>query len=398
MIVLLGHNQGDFYMANKYTYTKEKRDPQIQWYPTKQGKRWRVKFAFVVRGKTVHIEKQGFKSFDEARAFKAKAYDNEMENRVTVHKRYTVDDYWRIYADNKVKSGAWRSSTAYAREQGYKAYLKDYWGKVLLKDVTRLEYQNWLSDYVIKHDLAKSTSQHITAMMGGIMSDALVNELITRNPIKKITNSGREPQDLSLTRKQYDQVLDYMRYSPDLNATQRGVIVLAAHALRRSEVAGMKLKYFHGDYVDVLGQLNGYGDYTDVKSVASRRSVPLTKEARDILLEAIARARGIYLLNGRPMTDDDFIFVNDSGGPFYTQYITVLFKKMSRDLEFHIAPHMLRHAFSTFAFGLEGANPRDISNIMGHKNVSMSLYYNLGTDDGKRELIDKLDEDLRSNG
>lgn len=86
-----------------------------------------------VRGMTVHIEKQGFKSFDEARAFKAKEYDNEMENRVTVHKRYTVDDYWRIYADNKFKSGAGRSSTAYAREQGYKAYLKDYWGKVLLK-------------------------------------------------------------------------------------------------------------------------------------------------------------------------------------------------------------------------------------------------------------------------
>lgn len=125
-IILLEHNQGEFNMANKYTYTKEKRDPQIQWHPTKQGKRWRVKFAFVVRDKTVHIEKQGFKSFDEVRAFKAKAYDNEMENRVTVHKRYTVDDYWRIYADNKVKSGAWRSSTAYAREQGYKAYLKDY--------------------------------------------------------------------------------------------------------------------------------------------------------------------------------------------------------------------------------------------------------------------------------
>ncbi|MBJ7680607.1 tyrosine-type recombinase/integrase [Weissella confusa] len=382
-------------MANKYTYTNEKRDPQIQWYKTNSGaKRWRVKFSQVHEGQNIAIERQGFKSFDEARKFKADSITNIERNVVTNTKQYTVEEYWDIYLKQKTDTGKWRSTTRNGAIVYFKSHLLPRWGKFKLNQVSRIAFQSWIIEHAKENNLSKRTAASIRNHMSALLQDAVVNDLLSKNPIQRIEVTGHDGYDLSLTREQYDTLIHYAFNSQNLDPIERAVIVLALHGLRRGEIIGMKLKYVKSDSVGVFGQVNAYGEYGAPKTRSSERWVPLMKNALDVILEAIAYSRAIYLNRDKVMTDDDFILVNSMAKIYYSPLVTTLFQRISKELGFRVTTHMLRHAFSTFAFSLPGANPRDISNVLGHTKIDMSMYYNLGTDDGKRNVINLFDKDI----
>lgn len=380
-------------MANSYTYTKEKRDPQIQWYKTNSGlKRWRVKFTQVHNGKKISIERQGFKNFDEARKFKADSVMQIESNMVTNTKQYTVEEYWNLFLKNKIATGRWKRTTIQSTISYFNVHILPDWGKKKLNQISRIDFQEWIIDHAKKRNLSKYTADMIKHRFFALMQDAVINDLIPKNPIQKIEVVGAERRDLSLSREQFEKIVHFAYHNESLDPVERAIIVLALHGLRRSEITGLKLKYVESDRVGIFGQINPYGDYTTPKTRSSRRWVPLMKDAIPVINEAIAYSRGLYLYRNSQLTDDDYVLVNQMAHYYSGNAVTQLFNFMSNELGFHVAPHMLRHAFSTFAFSIPGVNPRDISNVLGHKNIDMSAYYNLGTDDGKREVIDLFND------
>ncbi|WP_419154130.1 tyrosine-type recombinase/integrase [Weissella viridescens] len=379
---------------SKTTYTKEKRDPQIQWYETSNGKRWRVKFSISKFGKRRYCEQSGFTSYNEAKAGKIKLL-NQLENKLNLKGgKQTVSDYWDTYNQLKLQNEEWRPTTHRNVTNLFKLYILPYWASAPLEDIRRLDVQQWMTELSQKHDLSHYYLKHVYRVFSDMLGDAVINDLIIKNPAQKITVTGKSARDQSMTRHEYDIVVDFILHSPKLNDTDRAIAILTLHGLRRGEILGLKLKYVRNDSIEIQGQVNRFGVYTEPKTSNSIRTVPLMLEAYTYLNKQIEVDRKLLAKHNRIMTPDDFIFLNKQLRPYSGTKFDHLFEKISAETGVKVWAHKMRHAFSTFAFNIPGTNPKDIMRILGHANIEMSMAYNMGTDEGTKQIMDNLSKEV----
>lgn len=376
----------------KYEYTKEKRDPQIQWYKTESGKRWRVKFSVVKKTKRYHLQKNGFKSFADAQLAKAQMLTELDNNTFTVSKNTTVQAYWDTFNVKKVESGDWRRTTFETQTRHFNTHILPRFGQYKLSDVTREEIQDWINRIAKTDRYSKKTMRSVVTSFKTMLQQAVLDGDLLINPAMRIKVTGRPPRDQSMSRQEYEAIHTYIYHNNELSPRDRAVLVLAMHGLRRGEIAGMKLKYVTPTAVTVAGQRTVFQEYTDPKSESSVRVVPLMPGAYDILLQAISDTRSrLAQQDSRIMNEEDSIFVGVRNCvPMNANNVTLCFSRMSDALGFHVWPHKMRHAFSTFAFNTPGINPKDIMNILGHSSLDMSMHYNTGTDEGKNQVVNTM--------
>lgn len=126
------------------------------------------------------------------------------------------------------------------------------------------------------------------------------------------------------------------------------------------------------------------------KNAGSDRIVPIILKMHNLLSLATHEAKQYYAENEKEFTDASYIFVNEDGLPISYTTLNYYFNKVSDQIDFHIFPHMMRHAFATFASKIAD-DQKDVANILGHKNVEMTQYYDTGTDTGARKIVVLLD-------
>lgn len=51
---------------------------------------------------------------------------------------------------------------------------------------------------------------------------------------------------------------------------------------------------------------------------------------------------------------------------------------------------MMRHAFATFAIPMADS-AKDVANILGHSSVAMTEYYDTGTENGAKSVIERVE-------
>lgn len=117
-----------------------------------------------------------------------------------------------------------------------------------------------------------------------------------------------------------------------------------------------------------------------------RRQVPL----RDQAIEALDD----YLKNGRQSiahTEETALFVNHRGSRLTRQGFWLILKAYAEDAGIeNITPHTLRHSFATHALR-DGAELRDVQQLLGHVSISTTQVYRLVTvEDGRAVEIDSL--------
>ena len=372
----------------RYTYKKERRDPQIQSYETGKGKRWRIKFSMTYNGERHSIERSGFVSFDAAKLGKNKAINDVQKNITKLN--ITVQEYFEQYCEEKLQNGSWRYTT-YARQTSlFKKLFYPRWGKIKMAKVNRGDYQRWLTKMTIEKNYSKKTVQTFNSAIATVFADALLNDVIIKNPIQKIKVSGTASRDTSMTRSEFNRVFDFIKSSPLLKNQERSMALLTTLGLRHEEISGLKLKYIKDNMIGIFEVLNLHGQVTPPKTSSSERWVPMTPLVEEYLKLTINEARDTYGKNGIIMSPDSFIFVNHLARHIRYSKLTEIFQLISKETGIHVWPHKMRHAFSTIAFGIEGLNPKDIANILGHSKIDMSLFYNNGTDEGKKQAMSKI--------
>lgn len=117
-----------------------------------------------------------------------------------------------------------------------------------------------------------------------------------------------------------------------------------------------------------------------------RRQVPLRAQA----IEAIDD----YLKNGRSALanfDETALFVNHRGSRLTRQGFWLILKAYAEEAKIdNITPHTLRHSFATHALR-DGAELRDVQQLLGHVSISTTQVYKLVTVDDTPVLeIDTL--------
>jgi len=131
------------------------------------------------------------------------------------------------------------------------------------------------------------------------------------------------------------------------------------------------------------------------KTQSSRRSFPMTEEAREIFLKAKAEEEENQRLFGKAYQKNDYVFKWPDGRTFAPDYVTHHFSKMLERYGMpHIRFHELRHSCASLLLN-NGCGLKDVQEWMGHSDIqtTANIYGHLDTS-RKQSLADKLTECL----
>lgn len=371
-------------------------DPRIHSYSTKLKKRcYRVLFSRTIDGNVIRFEQAGFDSKTEAiawadGAFRAATLTNGKARKVTVR------EYYEKWSQRQIADGVWSKDSIRNYECMYHNFILPKYGETPLNEINRDSFQLWINELILprpngKKGLSTSTLRMIKRMLSALLNDAILSELIVVNKIKRIRiPEGLNKRNVAISKEKYDEAINAAE--KQLTDLQLGAFYLALYGLRHSEILGLKFKHVHQDHVHICftRTLACPEGQEKTKTDSSLRDVPISLKGSNIIKRAIAESRQILLENDRDCGANSFIFVNNQGYPAGFSSLNNYFDTVSDAIGFHIFPHMMRHAFATFAVPL-AADRKDVANMMGHKNIDMTMAYDNGTKDGQRKIIKMMD-------
>ena len=380
----------------KYNKTKY---PNIYTYETKKGKRYYVRRNFKLNGKKKEATASNLKTLAEARHALA-----EIENKIASgdydqKKNITVNDYWQIYSENRIKTGRWAPDTVYIKDINFKRHFAPLFGKKRLKDVNRLEYENYINGLL--DDYARMTVIQNNAIFEAMMNDAVVNGYLDRNPILKIFigDSPIKPKDKRLSLEEF-QSWDACA-KKILRKYDYAMVRISYFGVRRSEIMGIKfssLKLVNGRFRIHLDESRTYRrpNGSGMKTKQSERYVVVDEETTELLKYVIKKSKKIAKEAGRILNKDDFLFLDSGsnirkniGKPIAYVRIANLFRNVSAVNGKHVTPHMMRHFFATQG-QIAGVPVEHMAAALGHSTSYMTQKYTHIKDEVASEVTDSF--------
>ncbi len=365
----------------KYTKTKY---PNIYTYETKKGKRYYVRRNFKLRGKKKEVTESNLKTVAEARLALAKIEEKIANGDYDPRNNMTVDVYWEMYSDNRIKTGRWSPDTIVNKKSIYKNFFKKRYGKMMLKDIDRLEYENYTIELL--ENYTQKTVQQTSAVFEAMLTDAVVNGYLERNPLLKIYigESAKAPVDKDVSLDDFKTWDDFAKKILDIyNYT---MVRLTYFGLRRSEVLGIKfssLKLINDRFRIKLDESRTCNrpEGGAMKTDGSERYAVVDEETTELLKRVIEISKAIAKAAGRILNKDDFLFLNDGKGrkdllgkPAPYSRIAANFKYVSKRSGIHVTPHMMRHFFATQSI-IAGASIEHLAIALGHSTSYMTQKY-----------------------
>lgn len=204
------------------------------------------------------------------------------------------------------------------------------------------------------------------------------NILLPTFPNVHIRKERRVPKTLS--HSELKRLVETVQvYSPPTSKKQRDHIrdkamieIMVNLGLRISEVSNINIYDYNDGYILIRGKNN------------KERVLFLTNQTSKTILEDYLKIRTEY----SPSHDEKAIFLNKYGLRISIYGISNIFKKYKRLSQINTlsTPHYLRHSFATQLLN-NGANLRDIQELLGHSNISTTEIYTSVSTTRKREVL-----------
>ncbi|QGG60126.1 tyrosine-type recombinase/integrase [Loigolactobacillus bifermentans] len=377
--------------------TKLKSDSRIHSYETATKKRvYRVAFKRTIMGVVNRFERQGFETKEDAAIWA----DETLRQAILMNgkaKNVTVQEYYEAWSKKNISTGRWAKDSERTYGFIFRTYILPRYKNIRLIDINHQEFQNylnWLATVERPNGLigySSSTLHTVHNMFSVLINDAVQNEIVAVNKIKRMQiPSGQHKRNIEISKGNYDKAIALARVM--LSPLELGAFYLSLYGLRHSEILGMQFESVHQDHVFVkMTRTKAVSEGQEkTKTDLSRRVVPISLKTANILAAAMQYSKKVCESTQHECSPNSFIFVNDFGNPAGYGWINKCFQRISKKLGFYIYPHLMRHAFATFA--MPGADDqKDVSNILGHKNLEMTMAYDTGTKEGQRKVINFLD-------
>ncbi|MES1054115.1 hypothetical protein FOA24_35715 [Bacillus thuringiensis] len=156
----------------------------------KRNDKWEYRIRYKEMGKYKETSKGGFKTKKEAQLAAAKV-EEKLANGVNMqNNNITFNDYMYEWLET-YKKGSVSPRTYYAYHKNIRKYILPEFGNTKLKDLTRIQYQQFINTLLEK--LHKQTVNVIHATVHGALNTA-VNELsiLNKNPTDKVQMKTRQ--------------------------------------------------------------------------------------------------------------------------------------------------------------------------------------------------------------
>lgn len=359
-------------------------------YESKGMKLYGLKFSH----KGTQVQKQGYTSLATARQARAEI-STAIETGEYFKKEYTLDEYFELYANLKVKSGKWNKTTEETLKQVYNM-ITDNLKKKKLEDISRQDIQ--LLNIKLGEKYRSNTISAVLGLLSSVLEHAYQNEVLTRNRAKGIepVKSNKPKFNKELSIEDFNIIKNYIHDHYDIMV--QTAFMLLSYGLRRGEILGIResVVLFKDNVTKIHIDRSRTVLYPDGKSTKTgqERDIFINEDDTELLKKAIKLSKERYLANkNTSYTKDSWILVRKNGEPFYIDEMNSVFKSIKKKTGIKITPHTLRHFFATQAQATN-INPRLIANFLGHTNVSMTDHYSHPTDEGGILVMEKVNQKL----
>lgn len=359
-------------------------------YESKGMKLYGLKFSH----KGTQVQKQGYTSLATARQARAEI-STEIETGEYFKKEYTLDEYFEIYANLKVKSGKWNKTTEKTLKQIYKM-IDENLKKKKLEDISRQDIQ--LLNIKLGEKYRSKTIAAVLGLLSSTLEQAYQNEVVSRNRAKGIepVKSSKPKFSKELSLEDFNIIKKYIHDHYDIMV--QVAFMLLSYGLRRGEVLAIRKSVitFKDNLTKIHIDKSRTRLYPDGKctKTGKERDIFITTDDTDLLKKAIKLSKEYYMANkNTSYTEDAWILVEQNGEPFYIEKMNTIFIDVKKKTGINITPHILRHFFATQAQS-SNINPRLIANFLGHTNVSMTDHYSHPTDEGGILVMEKVNQKI----
>jgi integrase len=199
----------------------------------------------------------------------------------------------------------------------------------------------------------RGTASRTVGLLGGILSFAVSEGLITVNPARGIRRPADQRRDIRLSQDQYAALGDALAKAQVEGENSAGLCAIKLLALtgcRRGEIERLKWSE-----VDIAGQCLRLRETKEGRSIR-----PLGKGAID-------------LISGLPK-EDEFVFPSRVKGRPFAGLPKAWRRVMHETKLAHLTPHGLRHAYASVASDLGYAEPT-IAALLGHATGTTTSRY-----------------------
>ncbi len=347
-----------------------------------------------------------FDKVTDAKRFVAEGKLNIDVSDVSDRKQsFTVDewyDFWMI----TFKSGKSPNTQRNYRDR-YKSNIQPVIGDMPIEDVRVMHCQKVINNMVDKY--AQGTIYQTYICMGGMLKSAVQNGIISKHPMDGLVMPrGKRKKDVHfLTIEEQEK---FIRAASKTHNSAQFKLLLNT-GLRTGELIGLSWDDvdFEARTISVNRTLE-YRYSTRIwragppKTMSSYRTIPMTKEAYEILLEVWEKKpfrkesellkqelEYIDLRNNttKKIKLSNLVFINyRTGEPTKnSSYDTNLYKICERAGIKPFCMHALRHTFATRCIE-RGVKPKALQKILGHSNLAttMDTYVHM-TDDSLAEAM-----------
>lgn len=296
------------------------------------------------------------------------------EGSYTKNKSVTLDKYfeeWKTARKQYIKGNSIRLYSSI-----YNNHISPVIGKRKVIQIERREVLKLQSDIAKK---SVKTANYTLTVLGIILSDAVRDEIIQRNPaagIKAIKEEKKAAETKHRALTETEQRL-FMKEANE-EYLYNFLAFLLSSGTRTGEAAA--LTWNDIDYINNVIHINKTATFTaegkstigSPKSAAGKRDIPLTDNLKKILSDQ----RNV-IANGIPTGERQIfttIYGNTIKSPEINRTIKNILKRLSEkgiDIEPFTA-HALRDTFAT-RFIEQGGQPQTLKTILGHSSLAMTM-------------------------
>lgn len=346
-------------------------------------------------------KEKNFEKISDARDWLSKEkYLNGLingNNNITVNEWY---EHWiKNYKENIVRIG-----TLKAYKTRYENNIKNEIGDMSLCDVKNIDCQEIINKMFYSSKYSYGTIRATATTLHSLFKYAVENKYIQNNPasnlkIKKNNSENIEPR--VFTKSEQKIFIECSKNSRYYNI----YILILETGLRVGEVCG--LKWDDIDFKNkclyvkrTLRQDKGLGIYyNEPKTLSSKRKIPLTNKAIEILKNQKKYLDDLKYGNYKwSYKWEDHVFLTIYGNPVTSKHFERHLKKIENKINKmypsmyfkHFTMHTLRHSFATRCIE-NGVQPKILQKVLGHSSLqtTMDLYVH-ATDEQMFKEFEKM--------